>query len=237
MKRDGIKYPKFTDHFALMDFEAEPMPVLSFFPVPETRELGEWEVTLTGVAGERRSIGGKELQALPRVREKSPFECQIFNWAEEPEVEGLRLVDLLDATGVDAPDGEYFSFYSADGLYFEGLPRTMARDPRTLLVFGLDHNPLPSLGAVRTGLQECEVAPHDSSFSARPRRDQKAARPEPYGGVGSRRPEQGRPGLSQTQQRGNQSRNLAVVPVPLRWSDRKTRRVGKLSLACGASVG
>ena len=155
------------------------MPVLSFFPVPETRELGEWEVTLTGVAGERRSIGGKELQALPRVREKSPFECQIFNWAEEPEVEGLRLVDLLDATGVDAPDGEYFSFYSADGLYFEGLPRTMARDPRTLLVFGLDHNPLPSLGAVRTGLQECEVAPHDSSFSARPRRDQKAARPEP----------------------------------------------------------
>ena len=36
MKRQGIKYPKFKDQFALMDFEAEPMPALSLFPVPST---------------------------------------------------------------------------------------------------------------------------------------------------------------------------------------------------------
>ena len=34
------------------------MPVLSLFPVPKARELGEWAITLTGVAGECRSVGG-----------------------------------------------------------------------------------------------------------------------------------------------------------------------------------
>jgi hypothetical protein len=79
MKREGINYPKFKDQFTLMDFEAEPMPALSLFPIPEARGLGEWEITLTGVAGERRSIGGRETQKLPRVREKSHLVCQIFN--------------------------------------------------------------------------------------------------------------------------------------------------------------
>ena len=143
MKREGINYPKFKDQFALMDFEAEPMPALSLFPVPTAPGLGEWEITLTGVAGERRSLGGQELQELPRVREKSPLVCQIFNWAEEPNVEGVRLVDLLDVAGIDAPEDGYFAFYSADGLYFEGLSRAIARDPRTLLVFGLNLDPLP----------------------------------------------------------------------------------------------
>ena len=143
MKREGINYPKFKDQFALMDFEAEPMPALSLFPLPEARELCEWEIALTGVAGERRSIGARELQELPTVRGRSPLVCQIFNWAEEPEVEGVRLVDLLDVTGIDAPEDGYFAFYSADGLYFEGLPQSIARDPRTLLVFGLNGGPLP----------------------------------------------------------------------------------------------
>ena len=35
MHREGINYPKFKDQFAAMDFEAEPMPVLSLFPMPD----------------------------------------------------------------------------------------------------------------------------------------------------------------------------------------------------------
>ena len=65
MKREGINYPKFKDQFALMDFEAEPMPALSLFPPPRACPLGEWEITLTGVKGERRSIGGLEIRELP----------------------------------------------------------------------------------------------------------------------------------------------------------------------------
>ncbi len=143
MKREGINYPKFKDQFAVIDFEAEPMPVLSLFPMPPERPLAQWQVLLTDVLGKRCVVSGKELLALPRVREKAPLVCQIFNWAEKPEVEGVRLVDLLDATGIDAPEGGYFAFYSGDGLYFEGLPRTLTRDPRVLLVFAINGGALP----------------------------------------------------------------------------------------------
>ena len=144
MKREGINYPKFKDQFALMDFEAEPMPALSLYPVPKPCHLRDWEITLTGLGGERRSVDRDVLRKLPRVREKSPLVCQIFNWSEEPEVEGIRLVDLLNVMGIDTHESGYFCFYSADGLYFEGLPRAIARDPRTLLVFGLNLQPLPT---------------------------------------------------------------------------------------------
>lgn len=143
MKRQGINYPRFKDQFAMMDFEAEPMPALSLFPLPKACPLREWRLMLTGVMGERHLVSGDELLNLPRVHEKSTLVCQIFNWSEEPEVDGVRLVDVLAATGIDAPDGGYLAFYSADGLYFEGLPSAMARDPRVLLVFGLNGEPLP----------------------------------------------------------------------------------------------
>ncbi len=144
MKREGINYPKFKDQFALMDFEAEPMPALSLYPVPKACEFKDWEIIMTGLGGERRSVDRDTLRKLPRVRERSPLVCQIFNWSEKPEVEGIRLVDLLNVTGIDTNESGYFSFYSADGLYFEGLPRAIARDPRTLLVFGLNLQPLPT---------------------------------------------------------------------------------------------
>ena len=188
------------------------MPALSLYPVPKACELKEWEVTLTGLAGERCSIGREVLRKLPRVREKSTLVCQIFNWSEEPEVEGVRLVDVLKVMGIDAPEDGYFSFHSADGLYFEGLPRAIARDPRTLLVFGLSGSPLPLEygGPLRlwvpviARLQKCEVAPNDSDFSERPRGYQEAARPKPHVIVGSRRPGQSGGGRSQTQQRRRQ---------------------------------
>lgn len=143
MKREGINYPKFKDQFALMDFEAEPLPALSLYQLPAERKLEEWAITMTGVAGEHRSFSGREMLDLPRVSGHSALVCQIFNWSEEPFVEGVRLVEVLDAAGIDAPDDGFFAFYSADGLYFEGLPRSIARDPRTLLVFGLNSEPLP----------------------------------------------------------------------------------------------
>jgi DMSO/TMAO reductase YedYZ molybdopterin-dependent catalytic subunit len=83
------------------------------------------------------------LKELPRVRERSPLVCQIFNWSEKPEVTGVRLADVLESAGIDAPPGGYFAFYSADGMYFESLPRTLAFDRRTLLVLGINGVPLP----------------------------------------------------------------------------------------------
>ena len=143
MIREGINYPKFKDQFAAMDFEAEPMPVLSLFPMPSVTPLDDWEVLLTGTGGQRQLVCGRELRDLPVQRLRVPMVCQIFNWVERPEVEGVRLVDLLAAKGIDSGESGFFAFYSKDGLYFEGLPRSIARDPRVLLVFGLNGQPLP----------------------------------------------------------------------------------------------
>ena len=142
-KREGINYPKFKDQFAVMDFEAEPMPVLSLFPVPGATPIEDWQVTLTGVMGERVTLGWTDLAQLPRVRERAPLVCQIFNWAEEPIVEGMRLCEAIELAGLQAQDQAHWAFYSADGFYFETLPRSMALDPRVLLVFGLNDAPLP----------------------------------------------------------------------------------------------
>ena len=143
-KREGINYPKFKDQFAVMDFEAEPMPVLSLFPVPGATPIDEWQVTLTGVMGERVTLGWADLSQLPRVRGREPLVCQIFNWAEEPIVEGVRLCEAIELAGLQAQEQGYWGFYSADGFYFETLPRSMALDPRALLVFGLNDAPLPT---------------------------------------------------------------------------------------------
>ena len=70
MIREGIKYPKFKDQFAVMDFEASPMPVLSLFPMPSECSLADWKIMLTDVAGQRCVISGPELETLPRVQER-----------------------------------------------------------------------------------------------------------------------------------------------------------------------
>lgn len=58
---------------------------------------------------------------------------------------GIRLVDLLDSFKIDThPDG-YFAFYSRDRVFFEGLSRDEARDPRVLLAYGLNGSPLPEV--------------------------------------------------------------------------------------------
>ena len=73
MKRDGIHYPKFKDQFALMDFEAEPMPTLSLFPAPKAHGLGEWRITLRaelpGAAriGHRTAVWGDRARSRVRV--------------------------------------------------------------------------------------------------------------------------------------------------------------------------
>ena len=143
-KREGINYPKFKDQFAVMDFEAEPMPVLSLFPMPDASAIEAWQVTLTGVTGERVTLKWSELGQLPRVRERAPLVCQIFNWAEEPIIEGVRLCEAIELAGLQAQEQAHWAFYSADGFYFETLPRSMALDPRVLLVFGLNDAALPS---------------------------------------------------------------------------------------------
>ena len=143
MKREGIKYPAFADKFARIDFEAEPLPVLCLYPIPEPVDLEALRVSVVDLDRKRRSVAWKALSGVPRITLRQPLICQIFNWSEVVEWEGLRLVDVLDHLDLDTSSDGYYAFYSRDGHYFETLSRQEARDPRVLLAYGLNGGPLP----------------------------------------------------------------------------------------------
>lgn len=142
MIRDGIRPPKFADKFAHLDFEADPMPVISLYPIPESADLGSLVLTLCGLDCQPRASRWSECADIPRVRMRAPIICSIFNWSEVVEWEGVRLCDYLDAVALAVPPEGYLAFSSRDGHYFETLPASMARDPRTLLATGLNGQPL-----------------------------------------------------------------------------------------------
>lgn len=143
--RAGIVPPKFADKFFRIDFDASPMPILSLYPTPPPQRLEEVRLDLCGLEQHPRSIPWPMLQELPRVTLTVPIICQIFNWVEVVEWEGIRVVDLLDHLKIDTHPEGYFAFYSRDRVFFEGLSRDEARDPRVLLAYRLNGAPLPEV--------------------------------------------------------------------------------------------
>lgn len=143
MKRKDVRPPRFADQFFKIDFDSEPLPVLCLYPIPESILLEAVRISVAGLDLMSRSVPWGELDGIPRVRSKQPMICQIFNWSEEVEWEGIRLVDVLDRLNLETGRDGYYAFYSRDGHYFETLSRDEARDPRVLLAYGLNGQPLP----------------------------------------------------------------------------------------------
>lgn len=141
--REGVMYPKFADKFYKIDFEAEPMPVLCLYPIPASVELDALRLQVCGLEEHPRSISWRVASELPRVTTRQPLICQIFNWSEVVEWEGVRLVDFLDYFKIETDPEGYYAFYSRDGVYFETLSRDEARDPRVILAYGMNGQPLP----------------------------------------------------------------------------------------------
>lgn len=143
MKRQGIRLPQFADRFAVLDWDAEPMPVLALYPIPPPVPLAGLQITVCGPDQHPRAITYEALESLPRVKMTLPLICQIFNWSETVEWEGVRLVDVLDFLKLETHPEGYYAFYSRDGAFFETLSRDEARDRRVLLASGLNGSPLP----------------------------------------------------------------------------------------------
>jgi nitrogen regulatory protein PII len=141
--REGVIYPKFAEKFFRIDFEASPMPVLSLYPSPNPVELEKLKVELCGLEEHPKAIPWVLFKNIPRVKLKVPLICQIFNWSEMVEWEGVRLVDVLDYFRMETHPEGFYAIHSRDGVYFETLSRDEARDPRVLLAYGLNGSPLP----------------------------------------------------------------------------------------------
>lgn len=142
-KRGEIRPPKFADKFYRLDFESNPMPVISLFEMPEPQPLKALEIEVLGMDLKPLTVRWSECAHLPRVQAELPMICSIFNWSEVVQWEGVRLCDFLEFVGVSSDPESYFAFYSNDGVYFETLSHSMARDPWTLLATGINGAPLP----------------------------------------------------------------------------------------------
>ena len=141
--REGIRPPKFADKFAEIDFEADPMPVISMFPPPPRRELAHVRIALRGEGLKTRVVGFGDLVQLMAAGGTFDLVCQIFNWHESVTWQGFMVRDVLDAFGVDTSETGYLAFRSADGQYFESLSVDEARDPRVMLAYAMNGTALP----------------------------------------------------------------------------------------------
>lgn len=142
--REGVRPPKFADKFAVLDYTTDPMPVIALYPVPEPVELTHLELSVAGLECKPHTVRWADCAHLPRYQMRQPLICQIFNWAEVVEWEGVRLADVLELAGLEIHEEGYVAVYSRDGVYFEGLSMDEARDPRALLACGLNGQPLPT---------------------------------------------------------------------------------------------
>lgn len=141
-RREGIRPPKFADKFAWLDFDAEPMPVISMFPPPPVSHLADLAISMRGEDLKTRTVRWHELRSLPVREMAAPMVCQIFNWHEEVKWGGVRLSDFLDQFDPGTPADGYYAFHSNDGEFFETLSYDETRDPRVMLAYRMNGAPL-----------------------------------------------------------------------------------------------
>lgn len=142
-QRPGIRLPDAAERYAVLDFSAEPMPVISMFPPPPVRPLRDLCLDFRGADLRPKVVAWRELRAIPRRRIEAELVCQITNWSQTVSWDGLALIDVLRAIGLANLADAYYAFHSADGYYFEALSRDQAADPRVILAIGMDGGPLP----------------------------------------------------------------------------------------------
>jgi DMSO/TMAO reductase YedYZ molybdopterin-dependent catalytic subunit len=137
--RPDVRYPKFKEHFSLLDFSADrPVPLISLYAMPGAISREEARISVCGLDCKAHVYTWHDLQKIPRVKTRMPLICQIFNWAEVIRWEGWRLKDVLEALGTSGKENRYYAFYSRDKNYFESLTRKEAMDERSLVICGMN---------------------------------------------------------------------------------------------------
>lgn len=147
--------------------EATPTPGEPFAPAPGTRseltdnadfyridinltppvvDRAEWVLETAGLFGNPRSLTLDDLMALPAVTQPITLSCisnriggdliSTSNWT------GVRLRDLLEELGLQPAATELY-IEATDGFY-ESVTMEDMLDPRTLLVYGMNGETLPT---------------------------------------------------------------------------------------------
>lgn len=142
--RPGVRYPKFKEHFSVLDFSQEREAFcISLYPMPPALPREKTEISFCGMDSKMKTLHWNDLASLPRIKIKSALICQIFNCSVRVVWEGWRLKTILELAGISAKQNRYYAFYSRDSMYFESLNYKDAMDERTLVVCGMNGKELP----------------------------------------------------------------------------------------------
>ncbi len=141
--RPDVRYPKFKEHFSVLDFSAQrQVPLISLYAMPPIISQEEVRLSLCGLDCKQRDFFWQDLQKIPQIKARMPLICQIFNWAEVVRWEGWRLKKVLEVLGMAGKENRYYAFYSRDENYFESLTWKEAMDDRSLLIYRMNGNDL-----------------------------------------------------------------------------------------------
>lgn len=104
--------------------------------------LAGWSLVVDGLVARPLALGFADLLALDRQDQVTDFHC-VEGWSVlDVPWNGVQLSRVLDLAGADA-DAAGVSFYSTGAIYSESLPMPVAREPKTLLGYGVDGSTLP----------------------------------------------------------------------------------------------
>jgi DMSO/TMAO reductase YedYZ molybdopterin-dependent catalytic subunit len=101
-----------------------------------------WRLTVDGMAASRRVLTFQELTSLRRQSQVTDFHC-VEGWSvEEVPWDGVALSLLLDLVK-PSPQATHVTIHTVGGRYNDSLPLSVAREPRTLLAYGIAGSTLP----------------------------------------------------------------------------------------------
>jgi DMSO/TMAO reductase YedYZ molybdopterin-dependent catalytic subunit len=104
--------------------------------------LASWTLTVDGMVSKPLSLRFVDLVAVDRQDQVTDFHC-VEGWSVyDVPWNGVPLAHMLDLAGADA-SATHLTFHSVGERYSESLPIGVAREPRTLLGYGVGGSTLP----------------------------------------------------------------------------------------------
>ncbi len=125
-----------------------PETLLGAFPVrsverqPPTADPEDWVVTVDGLVTTPLTVERATWRTLERLDETVDFDC-VEGWSVgDVRWGGVAPGVLLDMAGA-LPVATRVTFHAAGGVYRDGLPMDLVRDPRTVLADEMNGEALP----------------------------------------------------------------------------------------------
>jgi hypothetical protein len=104
--------------------------------------LANWKLVVDGLAQNPLSLNFADLVGLERQDQVTDFHCVVGWSVYDVPWNGVSLGHVLDLAQADA-SATHLTFHSEEGIYSESLPISIAREPHTILGYGVGGATLP----------------------------------------------------------------------------------------------